>query len=177
MKRTSHRYGLLLGYGLVLGGLLSLMAWLKYRFLVANHATEIYVLLIALLFAAVGIWVGLRFSAPTNAVDTASVDTAPVDTAPVDTATPEVNTPRKVPLEVPPLNHPQMQLLDQYGISPREWEVLAQLARGLSNEEIAEVLFVSTNTVKTHLSNLYVKLDVKRRTQAVERARNAGLLG
>ncbi|GAB2767723.1 response regulator transcription factor [Rhabdobacter roseus] len=173
MKAKRNRYALLLGYGLALGGLLSLMAWLKYRFLVADHATELYVLLVALLFTTVGIWVGLRFTAPV-------VSTAVVDTEAVSTAAPEANFQQKVPLEVPlaaPACRPQLELLDQYGISPREWEVLAQLSRGLSNEEIAEQLFVSTNTVKTHLSNLYVKLDVKRRTQAVERARSAGLIG
>jgi ATP/maltotriose-dependent transcriptional regulator MalT len=63
------------------------------------------------------------------------------------------------------------------GISQRELEVLQLLARGMSNEEIAAQLFVSQNTVKTHLSNLYTKLDVKRRTQAVDKARSMGLLG
>ena len=63
------------------------------------------------------------------------------------------------------------------GISQRELDVLHLLAKGLSNEEIAGQLFVSQNTVKTHLSNLYFKLDVKRRTQAVEKARLMGLLG
>jgi ATP/maltotriose-dependent transcriptional regulator MalT len=63
------------------------------------------------------------------------------------------------------------KLLQELNISERELEVLHCLARGLSNEEIASTLFISLNTVKTHLSNLYFKLDVKRRTQAVEKAR------
>jgi len=71
---------------------------------------------------------------------------------------------------------PPAERLAQLGISTREGEVLACLAQGLTNEEIAERLFISTNTVKTHLANLYAKLDVSRRTQALEKARRLGLL-
>lgn len=62
-------------------------------------------------------------------------------------------------------------------LSAREHQILAHLAAGLSNEEIAARLFVSINTVKTHLANLYTKLGVRRRTQAVAAARYRGLLG
>ena len=61
--------------------------------------------------------------------------------------------------------------LKSYGLSARELEVLALMARGYSNKEIAGKLFVSLHTVKTHCSNLYSKLDVKRRTQAIQKAR------
>lgn len=61
-------------------------------------------------------------------------------------------------------------------LSEREKEVLILLAAGHTNAEIAEKLFVSSNTVKTHLSNLYLKLDVNRRTQAVQKARKIGIL-
>ena len=57
------------------------------------------------------------------------------------------------------------------GISKRELEVLELMAEGFSNQEIADKLFVSLNTVKTHSSNLFNKLDVKRRTQAIQRAK------
>lgn len=66
--------------------------------------------------------------------------------------------------------------LDTLGISPREHEVLELLARGHSNREIARTLYVSPNTVKTHLSSLYGKLDVSRRTQAVQKARSLSLI-
>lgn len=62
------------------------------------------------------------------------------------------------------------------GISPREYEVLELLARGHTNREIAEALFVSPNTVKTHLSNVYDKLGASRRTQAVRKARSLRLI-
>ena len=66
--------------------------------------------------------------------------------------------------------------LDYLGISDRELEVLELVALGLSNKEIADKLFVSVNTVKTHLSKLYEKLEVNRRTQAVEKAKSLNLI-
>jgi two-component system, NarL family, response regulator LiaR len=71
------------------------------------------------------------------------------------------------------LNEPELQRL---GISKREYEVLELIAQGLSNQEIADKLFVSLNTVKTHSSNLFMKLDARRRTQAIHRAKELGLL-
>jgi DNA-binding NarL/FixJ family response regulator len=62
------------------------------------------------------------------------------------------------------------------GISDREFEVLELLAAGRSNKEISASLNVSPNTVKTHVANLYGKLDVKRRTEAILRARELGML-
>lgn len=150
-------------YGFVLGGLLALMSWAKYRLLIADHATEVYVLLVAVLFTAVGIWAGLRWTAPAWV--------APRQPEPL---------PGTV-LSEPPVpfspHQPAAERLAQLGISAREGEVLACLAQGLTNEEIAGKLFVSTNTVKTHLVNLYGKLGVSRRTQAIEKARGLGLLG
>jgi NarL family two-component system response regulator LiaR len=64
----------------------------------------------------------------------------------------------------------------QTGISKRELEVLTLMAQGLTNQEIADKLFVSLNTVKTHSSNLFLKLEVKRRTQAIERAKQLRLI-
>jgi NarL family two-component system response regulator LiaR len=66
--------------------------------------------------------------------------------------------------------------LDRLDISKRELEVLELMASGLSNQEIADKLFVSLNTIKTHTSNLFLKLDVNRRTQAVQKARHLRLI-
>lgn len=71
------------------------------------------------------------------------------------------------------LNETELQRL---GVSKREYEVLELMAQGLSNQEIADKLFVSLNTVKTHSSNLFMKLDARRRTQAIHRAKELGLL-
>ena len=66
--------------------------------------------------------------------------------------------------------------LEQLNISPREYDVLGLMAKGCSNQEIANQLFISLSTVKTHTSNLYAKLDVKRRTQAIQKAQDLKLL-
>jgi DNA-binding CsgD family transcriptional regulator len=66
--------------------------------------------------------------------------------------------------------------LQRLGISKREYEVLELIAQGLSNQEIAEKLFVSRNTVKTHSSNLFMKLEARRRTEAIRRAKELQLL-
>jgi two-component system, NarL family, response regulator LiaR len=65
---------------------------------------------------------------------------------------------------------------EKFDLSKREYEVLKLINQGLSNQEIADRLFVSLNTVKTHTSNLFSKLEVKRRTQAIQRAKELGLI-
>lgn len=84
-------------------------------------------------------------------------------------------TRKKVVIAAPDfqLNEPELQRL---GVSKREYEVLELIAQGLSNQEIAGKLFVSPNTVKTHSSNLFMKLGVRRRTEAIRRAKELGLL-
>ncbi len=68
------------------------------------------------------------------------------------------------------------EVLERVGISKREYDVLELIAQGLSNKEISEKLFISTNTVKTHSSNLFQRLNVRRRTEAVKRAKELRLL-
>ena len=84
-------------------------------------------------------------------------------------------TRRKVIIASPDFKLNDMEL-KRLGISKREYEVLELIAQGLSNEEIAARLFVSLSTVKSHLSNLFIKLDARRRTQAIHRAKELGLL-
>lgn len=71
---------------------------------------------------------------------------------------------------------PNEQVRNTLGISDREFEVLELLAAGRSNKEIASALNVSPNTVKTHVAKIYSKLDVTRRTEAILRARELGML-
>ena len=68
------------------------------------------------------------------------------------------------------------QKIEELGISKREYEVLVQISKGFSNKEIADVLFLSESTIKTHVSNLLVKLDSKRRTQAIQKAKDLHIL-
>jgi len=140
-------------YGLVGGLLIVLLRLIEYRFLVIEHSIEIYGGLIALLFAVLGIWVGLKL--------TRSKETLVIKEIPISNAVPfTVNRTR----------------LRELGITPRELQILELIASGLSNREIAEKLFVTENTVKTHSSRLFDKLSARRRTQAVQLGKEFGLI-
>jgi two-component system, NarL family, response regulator LiaR len=135
-------------YGISLALLLFFLKWVEFRFLIINHSFEIYIGIIALVFTALGIWLANKLTKP-------------------KTITHFVEKQHFV------FNEKECQNLE---ISKREIEVLALMSEGLSNQEIAEKLFVSLNTIKTHSSNLFEKLDVKRRTQAVEKAKRLSLI-
>jgi DNA-binding CsgD family transcriptional regulator len=132
----------ILAYGLAAAGGAVLLQWVEYRHAVRVFSTPIFVVLVALLFTALGIWMGHRLT----------------------------GRPPSRPFE---RNDSAMAYL---GISDREYEVLELLARGHSNREIAKALFVSPNTVKSHVRRLYEKLDVSRRTQAVDKARSLRMI-
>jgi DNA-binding CsgD family transcriptional regulator len=140
-------------YGLLGGVLIALLKWSEYRFLVVEHSLEIYGGLVAAIFTTVGIWLGLKL---TNQKETVIVKEIPV---PADGPF-TVNTDK----------------IDELSITPRELEILKLIADGLSNREIAEKLFVSENTVKTHSSRVFDKLGARRRTQAVQLGKEFGLI-
>jgi DNA-binding CsgD family transcriptional regulator len=148
-------------YGAGLGVLVAIMAWVKYRFVVMDHAVEVYALFIGVVFVVLGAWLGSKLVKPKTIIKEEIVVR-------------EVMVP--MPAAGPVPSGQLSERMEAMGISQREMDVLQLLAKGMSNEEIAAGLYVSQNTVKTHLSNLYFKLDVKRRTQAVERARVIGLI-
>ena len=153
MKRTVVLYGLL--GGLLIAGL----KLIEYRFLVIEHSVEIYGGIVALLFSIVGIWLGLKL---TRTRETVIVREVPV--------------PVEVLVRVTDPFVPDPARVRQLGITPRELEILEAIAAGLSTREIAAKLFVSENTVKTHSSRLFDKLSARRRTQAVQIAKAAGLI-
>jgi DNA-binding CsgD family transcriptional regulator len=140
-------------YGLCGGALIVLLKLIEYRFLVVEHSIEIYGGLIALIFAVLGIWLGLKL-----------------------TKTKETVVVREVLLPAPNSFTQDEVKLRELGITRRELEILELIAGGLSNREIAEKLFVSENTVKTHSSRLFDKLSAKRRTQAVQLGKELGLI-
>ena len=140
-------------YGLCGGVLIVVLRLVEYRFLVVEHSIEIYGGLIALLFAGLGIWLGLKLTRKKEVL-----------------VVKEVPVPSSQPFA---LNEDRMKDL---GITKRELEILALIAQGMSNREIAEKLFVSENTVKTHSSRLFDKLSAKRRTQAVQIGKDMGLI-
>src|SRR5690606_16948921 len=132
-------------YGLLGGVLIAGLKLIEYRWLVVEHSVEIYGALVAAVFAAFGIWLGLRLTRPRETVVV-----------------------REVLVEAPASFTRDDQKLESLGITPRELEILELIAQGLSNREIAERVNVSENTVKTHSSRVFMKLGARRRTQAVQ---------
>lgn len=136
-------------YGLVLAGLVFLLKLLQYSFMIRELTLEFYLGVVALLFVVLGAWIGSRITSRKS-----SLSPAPVPTG-------------------FSIDEEQLRLT---GISKREFEVLELMAKGNSNQEIADHLFLSLNTVKTHCANLFVKLNAKRRTQAIRRAKELRLI-
>jgi two-component system, NarL family, response regulator LiaR len=145
-------------FGLVGGLLIATLQYTEYRFVVIEHSVELYSGLVAILFATFGIWLGLRITRSRETIR----ETVVVK---------EVLVPTEAPTFAP--NTARQQTL---GITARELEILTLIARGLSNREIATQLFVSENTVKTHCARTFDKLGAARRTQAVQRGKELGLL-
>lgn len=150
-----NRYKQTMLYGVLLALLLFLLKWLELRLLIINHAFEIYAGIIAVVFTCLGIWLALKLSKP------------------------KVQT-RVVEKEVYINNFAGFtlneQALTQLNMSHRELEVLQLMANGLSNQEIADHLFLSLNTVKTHSARVFEKMEVKRRTQAIEKGKRLFLI-
>ncbi|MGA7290458.1 MAG: response regulator transcription factor [Terriglobales bacterium] len=156
-------------FGLVGGLLIATLQYTEYRFIVIEHSVELYGALIAILFATFGIWLGLRITHSRERSGETIRETVVVR---------EVLVPAKAPAETPARepfapNTAQQQTL---GITARELEILTLVARGCSNREIATQLFDSENTVKTHCARAFDKLGAARRTQAVQRGKELGLL-
>lgn len=151
MKRQTLIHTLI--YGLCGGVLIVVLRVVEFKFLVIEHSIEIYAGLVALIFASLGIWLGLKL-----------------------TRKQEVLIVKEVPV---PATQPftlNEQRLKDLGITRRELEILELIAQGMSNREIADKLFVSENTVKTHSSRLFDKLSARRRTQAVQIGKEMGLI-
>ena len=153
-------------FGLVGGLLIATLQYTQYRFVIIEHSVELYSALVAILFATFGIWLGLRITRSHETIR---------ETVVVKEVLVPVEAPGPFPPNTAPFapNTTQQQTL---GITARELEILALVARGLSNREIATQLFVSENTVKTHCARAFDKLGAARRTQAVQRGKELGLL-
>lgn len=135
-------------YAFALAVLVFLLKFLEYRYFVRDLSLEFYLGLIAVVFTGLGVWSGYKLTRKKPVVVEVPVRSFVLDE----------------------------NLLSRLAISKREYEVLTLIAKGLSNQEIADKLFVSLNTVKTHTTNLFLKLEVKRRTQAIEKAQSLRLL-
>ena len=142
-------------YGLILAILVFILKWLQWKFLIVDNAIDIYIGLVAVFFTVLGIWVATQLVKP-------KVQTVIVEKE-VFVAQPEEFT----------INETELKKLN---LSSREYEVLQLLAKGHSNTDIAESLFLSLSTIKTHVSNLYLKMDVKSRTQAIDKAKRLKII-
>jgi len=140
-------------YGALLGALIAVLQLIEYRWLILEHSVEIYGALIAALFAGVGIWLGLRLTQPKERIVVREVEVP----APVEFVRDDAK-------------------VTALGLTPRELEILEHIAQGLSTREIAERVFLSENTVKTHASRVFEKLGARRRTQAVQLGKELRLI-
>lgn len=152
-KLKQHRE--LISYAISMALLMLLLRWFEIRFLIFQHQFEIYVGIIAVFFLLFGIWTANKITKPKE--KTIIIEKEIIVHSNEDFI----------------LNETE---LNERKISKRELEVLTLMAQGLSNQEIAEKLFVSLNTIKTHSAKLFEKLEVKRRTQAVDTAKKLQLL-
>ena len=153
MKLTKNIRHIII-YSISLAALVFVLKWLQWKFLIVDNSIDIYMGLIALFFTILGIWIALQLTK-------AKIEKVVVE--------------KKVylPSEEIRIDEAAIQALN---LSAREYEILQLMAKGLSNADIANQLFLTLSTIKTHISNLYVKMDVKRRTQAIEKARNLNII-
>ncbi len=140
-------------YGLVGGLLIAFLKFIEYQHFVHQYPSELYGGLVALLFTGIGIYLGLKW--------TRSKETVVVKEVLIHAGGPFVLDAGK---------------LKELGITQREHEILGLIAQGLSNREIGEKLYVSENTVKTHSSRLFEKMQVNRRVQVVQKAKDLALI-
>lgn len=140
-------------YGLLGGVLIAVLRTVEYRYLVVEHSVEMYGGLVALVFVTLGIWLGLRITGRKERVVV-----------------------REIAVPMPSAFTRNEEKLAAIGMTKRELEILGLIAQGLSNKEIAERVFVSENTVKTHSSRVFEKLGARRRTQAVQLGKEFGLI-
>jgi ATP/maltotriose-dependent transcriptional regulator MalT len=131
------------------------LKWLQWKFLIVDNALEIYVGLIAVFFTILGVWVATQLVKP-------KIQTLIVEKEVYITQSGEFT-----------INETELKKLS---LSSREYEMLQLLAKGYSNSDIGENLFLSLSTVKTHISNLFTKMDVKSRTQAIAKAKRLKII-
>lgn len=130
---------------------MSLASSAKILLLSYNSHSEYYIGAIALIFLSAGVLVGILHKSRASKANTIKISMG--DKLEQDTYMESIND-----------------------LTARENEVLNLIAQGLTNAEISEKLFISLNTTKSHIQKIYSKLDVKNRTQALNKARNTKII-
>lgn len=153
-KQILHKSRHLILYGAVLAILVFALKWLQWKFLITDNSLDIYIGLIAVFFTSLGVWMAIQLTK-------SKTRTVVVEK--------EIHLP---PQDDFVINQVELEKL---GLTEREYEVLQLLSKAYSNAEIAENLFLSVSTVKTHVSNLFVKMDVRSRAQAIEKSKRLRL--
>ncbi len=154
-SRLNTKYKEFLIYGVSMALVLLLLKILEAHFIVFNYRLDFFIGAIAIVFTVMGVWLALKLVKP-------KIVTQIVE--------------KEVYIENQEKTEIDQKLIADLSLSKRELDVLSLMAEGLSNEEIAGKLFISLNTVKTHSSNIFLKLDVKRRTQAVQKAKRMKII-
>lgn len=146
-KSKKEFYKYVIFMGLLLALGIAAMKSLEYYYFAYRISTDVYIGIISVIFLGLGVYLGIKFGRKNKI------------------------KPVRAPEPLAPVTLPE-----GIELSSREREVLANIALGYSNQEIADRLFVSLNTVKSHTNNIYSKLNVKRRTQAIEAARKLKII-
>lgn len=139
---------IIIGFGFMVLCLLVLFKIAEVNFIKGDVQLEVIVAIAAMIFFFVGLYFNYQSG---KKREEAGLPTQPAEPGPGNT-----------------IDYGQIKKL---GLTQREHDVLVKMAAGLSNQEIADALFLSESTIKTHVSSIFFKLDVKRRTQAVQVAR------
>lgn len=142
MKKS---YIVIIIFGILLAVFAVVLQLLEYRYIVGSLSTDAYTLLVAVIFTAVGIWIG-------------------------------INLLKKNKVEALRSEQLTSQKRNNFNLNNRECEILQLIAKGHTNQEIADILYLALPTIKTHISNLYRKLEVRNRTEAINKAQSVNLL-
>ena len=143
-----------LGFGILIFALLMLFQLARIQSFKSGFKIEIWIAIFSILFFIIGIFISRKLFKPKPKLIEKEI---------------YLNTDQ--PFEV------DASQISKLGISKREYEILQLIDEGLSNQQIAEKLFVSENTIKKHISNLFFKMDVERRTEAIKKAKGLKILG
>jgi DNA-binding CsgD family transcriptional regulator len=154
MKKLYFKTRHFILYGLLLAVLVFVLKWFQWKFLIIDNSWDIYIGLLAIFFTALGVWIATQITK--RRIKTVVVE-------------------KEVYIESPTEFEINEAELKKLNLSNREYEVLQLLSRGYSNADIASNLFLSLSTVKTHVSNILLKMDVKSRAQAIEKAKRLRL--